>query len=96
MIPKAHIKNVGVLRAGHVEQLQRMKALGERVMKANFGDEGRYVFHFHNPPFNSIDHLHLHCFQRPFNNCLRAVQNNDFFCWTSDIDDVMKAAASKL
>jgi len=76
--------------------LQRMHELGQQVMRDNFGDDGQHVFHFHNPPFNSIDHLHLHCFRLPFRNCIRSLQNNDTFCWTSDIEDVVKLASSKL
>lgn len=29
-------------------------------------DERRFAFAFHTPPFNSIDHLHLHAFYTPF------------------------------
>ena len=35
-----------------------MVALTSSVLARRFG--------FHQPPFNSVDHLHLHCFALPF------------------------------
>lgn len=96
VLPRRHIKNVASLTADDVPILNSMHDLGKRVMRERFGEHGRYQFHFHIPPFNSIDHLHLHCFKLPFNSCWRAQQNNDRFCWTSDVEDVIKLAASRL
>jgi hypothetical protein len=30
-----------------------------------------YRFGFHLPPYNSVDHVHLHCFILPFTNILK-------------------------
>ena len=35
-----------------------------------------FVFNFHVPPFNSIDHLHLHCLHLPSHNWLSGVKYN--------------------
>lgn len=96
VIPKHHVKNTGTLRAADADMVRSMEDLGRRVMQHNFGADQRFVFHFHNPPFNSVDHLHLHCFMLPFNNCFRALQNSDTFCWTSDVEDTVRKAAARL
>lgn len=41
--------------------------MGEGVLRGLCG-VGKYRFGFHLPPYNSIDHVHLHCFLEPFSS----------------------------
>eukprot|EP00549_Striatella_unipunctata_P016855 CAMPEP_0118685480 /NCGR_PEP_ID=MMETSP0800-20121206/7270_1 /TAXON_ID=210618 ORGANISM="Striatella unipunctata, Strain CCMP2910" /NCGR_SAMPLE_ID=MMETSP0800 /ASSEMBLY_ACC=CAM_ASM_000638 /LENGTH=189 /DNA_ID=CAMNT_0006582397 /DNA_START=61 /DNA_END=630 /DNA_ORIENTATION=- len=63
VIPKRHIPTLNDLTFQDVELVQEMRALGLRVMKERYPhahQDKDYVLCFHVPPFNSVDHLHLH------------------------------------
>ncbi|GJP43777.1 hypothetical protein CLOM_g3193 [Closterium sp. NIES-68] len=45
-----------------------MLAVGQKLLREHAPDAKEYHFGFHRPPFNSVDHLHLHCFALPFNS----------------------------
>ncbi len=61
--PRCHIKNAGVLSGPKDAALVRRMV---EVGKLSLGDLAPGAFFaFHIPPFNSIDHLHLHAIARP-------------------------------
>ena len=53
---------------------EHMADVGRALLKKNADAAGRYipadhfVLLYHVPPYNSIDHLHVHCFELPFKN----------------------------
>mmetsp|Transcript_3495 Transcript_3495/g.7007 ORF Transcript_3495/g.7007 Transcript_3495/m.7007 type:complete len:163 (+) Transcript_3495:64-552(+) len=57
VVPCSHVQNIKDPKLD-CSLLDHMVAVGRKR-----GD----VLCFHNPPFNSIDHLHLHAFREPFN-----------------------------
>ena len=42
-----------------------MQAVGRRLLE-EYAPGAQQEFGYHLPPFNSVDHLHLHCFALPF------------------------------
>ena len=70
VIPKDHIKNVNSLSNKHLDLLNYMKknAIEHMLKKSNDIKESDMIFGFHVPPFNSIEHLHLHCIVPPYKN----------------------------
>ena len=61
VVPKKHIPNVASLTPNDLDTIIELKQVAEKVLsdnEANQGGNSRLVFHV--PPFNSIDHLHLH------------------------------------
>ncbi|EGZ30677.1 hypothetical protein PHYSODRAFT_383555, partial [Phytophthora sojae] len=65
IVPRAHIRNVNRLAARHRGLLARMHRVAEAVMaKGSLEeyDENPVRYSFHVPPFNSIDHVHMHAF----------------------------------
>ena len=62
--------SVRSLGAGDRRLLEEMSEMGNKLMMADHAglrgaDTAKWRFVFHVPPFNSIDHLHLHCLKPP-------------------------------
>ncbi|CAF1059286.1 unnamed protein product [Adineta ricciae] len=49
---------------------------------------------FHRPPYNSIDHLHLHAIQVPFRNLGNHLMFAKVFRWHASFDSVLHSLAS--
>jgi len=60
VVPKMHIRNVNSLTREHVSLLETMRSIGREVLQKGGFDETDSRMVFHVPPYNSIDHLHLH------------------------------------
>ena len=56
--PVKHIKNVDALTPSDLPLLEEMKAFGASMLTEQQQKDALFVFHM--PPWNSIDHLHLH------------------------------------
>lgn len=59
--PKAHIQSIAVLTPKDTKMIQEMVQFGRESLEED-GAEGYFCFQV--PPFNSIDHLHLHAIGR--------------------------------
>jgi hypothetical protein len=44
---------------------------------------------FHVPPFNSVNHLHLHVISLPYNNLWRKLKYQPRMPWFAKVNDVM-------
>lgn len=64
MCPKDHIKNVYYVGKDNVSILTKLLEAGEALLKRLRPNES-YRFGYHEPPMNTIDHLHLHCIVLP-------------------------------
>jgi hypothetical protein len=56
--------------------------------------EERHVLDFHWPPFNSIDHLHLHALHKPFASIRDKITFMRGTPWTRSIDEAVAEASS--
>ena len=63
VVPKQHIQSARSLTKEHLAILTYMKEVGIKTLKQRSpdSDPSTHQYCFHIPPFNSIDHLHLHC-----------------------------------
>ncbi|CAI7752327.1 unnamed protein product [Closterium sp. NIES-53] len=70
VIPIEHIATVNDLTPteSHRQLVESMVALGHKLVREHAPDAKEYHFGFHRPPFNSVNHLHLHCFALPFHS----------------------------
>ncbi|KAK9698785.1 hypothetical protein RND81_08G131200 [Saponaria officinalis] len=68
VIPIEHIPTVNDLRRGSADYslVSHMLDVGKILLERDAPQSNEYRFGFHQPPFNSVDHLHLHCFALPF------------------------------
>jgi len=64
MCPITHIKNAHSVKEDQIYILEAIQKAGENLLKKLYpGDQ--YRFGYHEPPVNSVDHLHLHCLVLP-------------------------------
>lgn len=70
VVTKEHIENA--LRVKEAATIREMRQIGEKVLNEMCDklkiENRQFRFGFHLPPFNSIDHLHLHCFIEPIDS----------------------------
>uniref|UniRef100_A0A7S2B1M0 HIT domain-containing protein n=1 Tax=Alexandrium andersonii TaxID=327968 RepID=A0A7S2B1M0_9DINO len=80
IVPCRHVQNVNDPELDG-ELLDHMVAVGRKR-----GD----LLCFHNPPFNSVDHLHLHAFRGPFRNIAKDFKHRParWKLWTLSPEDV--------
>jgi len=85
--PRRHIQNVASLTKAEVPLLQEMKTFGLSLLTPEQREKQPLLL-FHCPPWNSIDHLHLHVIAEPS----RMSFFNAFFkyapgtLWCADVD----------
>lgn len=63
VIPKKHIKSVRELTKKDVGLMEEIYDVATKLIQSRFPrayKEEDYILCFHVPPFNSVDHLHLH------------------------------------
>ena len=93
LIPKNHISNVNSLTPDDVELVKAMKERGEFIL-ADFAGEKKEVakenwkFVFHIPPYNSVDHLHMHCMAGK-HKVLSRITHGNIFPWVMTIDTLL-------
>ncbi|GFP99188.1 histidine triad nucleotide-binding protein 3 [Phtheirospermum japonicum] len=68
VIPIEHIPTVKDLHKSSEDfsLVSHMLNVGQSLLHRDAPHAKHYRFGFHQPPFNSVDHLHLHCFALPF------------------------------
>ncbi|KAI7751284.1 hypothetical protein M8C21_003876 [Ambrosia artemisiifolia] len=68
VIPVEHIATVKDLqrRPQDYSLVRHMLSVGQTLLSRDAPDSTHYRFGFHQPPFNSVNHLHLHCLALPF------------------------------
>ncbi|KAI5655703.1 hypothetical protein M9H77_32890 [Catharanthus roseus] len=68
VIPIEHIPTVKNLqrRPEDYSLVSHMLDVGQSLLRRDAPNSKHYRFGFHQPPFNSVNHLHLHCLALPF------------------------------
>lgn len=68
VIPVEHIPTTKQLRRRSEDfaLVSHMLDVGRTLLQRDEPDTEQYRFGFHQPPFNSVNHLHLHCFALPY------------------------------
>ncbi|KAJ3680369.1 hypothetical protein LUZ60_016647 [Juncus effusus] len=75
-IPVKHVPTVNNLerKAEDYQLVNHMLNVGKDLLKRDAPNSEEHRFGFHQPPFNSINHLHLHCLALPFTPAWRHVK----------------------
>ena len=92
--PKAHIKNVAsLISIEDITLIENMVATGKAAYQTLGITDIQYSFHI--PPWNSIDHIHLHCIAKPkemsFFSSLKYFQGS---FWCKSADDIISSLKS--
>nr|XP_043616983.1 bifunctional adenosine 5'-phosphosulfate phosphorylase/adenylylsulfatase HINT4 [Erigeron canadensis]XP_043616984.1 bifunctional adenosine 5'-phosphosulfate phosphorylase/adenylylsulfatase HINT4 [Erigeron canadensis] len=68
VIPVEHIATVKDLRRTTEDHtlVNHMFNVGQMLLSRDAPNSIQYRFGFHQPPFNSVNHLHLHCMALPY------------------------------
>ncbi|KAK9722259.1 hypothetical protein K7432_002800 [Basidiobolus ranarum] len=91
VVPTRHIGTVKSLRKEDYELVQKMKVVGQRLLREQGYSEDNIRLGFHIPPFNSIDHLHLHCLGLPFRNWwIGGKYSRNTPLWFNSIDTILE------
>lgn len=99
LIPKKHIKNINVLSKDDVSMLENMKEIGENIVNQQLEEKSKIQlsplskFVFHVPPYNSIEHLHLHCMGGKFKFKSKITHGN-IFPWVMPINKLINKLKS--
>eukprot|EP00977_Amphora_coffeiformis_P002999 scaffold572_cov229-Amphora_coffeaeformis.AAC.4 len=98
IIPKRFIESVFDLTPADIPLLEEMQAMAMATLRARQGGEnddtiarGDYNLCFHVPPFNSVDHLHLHVLapQSGMKWYHRLIKYNTSMRWSVSLDTVL-------
>ncbi|XP_060179965.1 bifunctional adenosine 5'-phosphosulfate phosphorylase/adenylylsulfatase HINT4 [Lycium barbarum] len=76
VIPKQHIPTVKNLQRSPEDfsLVSHMLDVGKSLLHRDAPQSKHYRFGFHQPPFNSVDHLHLHCLALPYTPSSRFIK----------------------
>ncbi|CAE8621042.1 unnamed protein product [Polarella glacialis] len=103
MVPREYVRNADDLQGTrHAALLEHMYAVGRQQLElcarelglARSSGDSSYLFHV--APFNSIDHLHLHCLLRPFDSCVAWLKYWALAPWCRSIESIQQSVASRL
>uniref|UniRef100_A0A7C9AGP5 HIT domain-containing protein n=1 Tax=Opuntia streptacantha TaxID=393608 RepID=A0A7C9AGP5_OPUST len=80
VIPIEHIPTVKNLqrRPEDYSLVNHMLDVGKMLLQRDAPQSKEHRFGFHQPPFNSVDHLHLHCLALPFTPSWKAIKYKSF------------------
>ncbi|CAG9325972.1 unnamed protein product [Blepharisma stoltei] len=87
IIPKRHIKNIYDLSPQDIPLLLHMWDTGQRLLQDRHPNQ-KYIFGFHVPPRNSIDHLHMHCIVPPIKSFFGKIVHSNYF-WLMSPEDLL-------
>ncbi|CEM40143.1 unnamed protein product [Vitrella brassicaformis CCMP3155] len=91
-----HMRRVGQQVAADEFAKTRTRKKGSRSHDSMAGTpfDDRLQFSFHAPPWHSVDHLHLHCFVKPFISPVLWVKYRQDTSWCVSYDAIRSEAES--
>ncbi|EQC30398.1 hypothetical protein SDRG_11973 [Saprolegnia diclina VS20] len=98
VVPKHHLRNINHLTSAHLALLARMKDVARHVLAQLGYYRGRDAdlhLAFHSPPFNSIDHVHMHAMVKTRKTALGCVKYKTGTWWCRSYSYVVNRLQSK-
>ncbi|KAF9191270.1 hypothetical protein BGZ50_009485 [Haplosporangium sp. Z 11] len=87
IVPVAHIQTVKTLTptTEHISLLEKMRLKGMDLLRERGHDPEESKMGFHVPPFNTVDHLHLHVLGGTYKSKLRKLKYETGRMWYMDL-----------
>ncbi|KAF9174179.1 hypothetical protein BGX21_007100 [Mortierella sp. AD011] len=85
IVPVAHIENIKSLNSEHTGLLEKMHQKGIDLLKERGHDPEVSKLGFHVPPFNTVDHLHMHVLGGQFKSKFRRLKYETGRMWYMDL-----------
>ncbi|KAF9430159.1 hypothetical protein BGZ94_008099 [Podila epigama] len=89
IVPVAHIESVKTLKAADHDILEKMKSKAYDLLRGRGHDPETSKLGFHVPPFNTVNHLHLHVLGGEFKSRFRRLKYQTGRVWYQDLDQVL-------
>ncbi|KAG0045024.1 hypothetical protein BGZ83_009727 [Gryganskiella cystojenkinii] len=85
IVPVAHIHNMKSLTVEHQGLLQKMRSKANDLLLERGHDPEASKLGFHVPPFNTVDHLHLHVLGGELKSKFRKLKYETGRMWYMDL-----------
>ncbi|KAI8601127.1 HIT-like domain-containing protein, partial [Dissophora ornata] len=85
IVPVAHIENIKSLNTEHTGLLEKMRQRGIELLKDHGHEPEASKLGFHVPPFNTVDHLHLHVLGGAMKSNFRKLKYQTGRMWYMDL-----------
>ncbi|KAG0369436.1 HIT-like domain-containing protein [Gamsiella multidivaricata] len=85
IVPVAHIESVKTITTEHAGLLEKMRQKGEELLKERGHEPEASKLGFHVPPFNTVDHLHLHVLGGAMKSKFRKLKYETGRMWYMDL-----------
>jgi len=94
LIPKQHIANINALGEEHRELIYKMEATAQEILKEALGPTReaqmkKTKLGFHVPPYNSVNHLHMHLLAGRF-AVKSYLTHNSIFPWFMPLPELKR------
>ncbi|KAG0320358.1 hypothetical protein BGZ99_004550 [Dissophora globulifera] len=90
IVPVAHIRNIKSLNSEHTSLLEKMRLKGVDLLQDRGYEPQSSKLGFHVPPFNTVDHLHLHVLGGEMKSKYRKLKYETGRMWYQDMSQLQK------
>lgn len=93
LIPRKHIDNIDSLTGEDIDFVESLQQTGKKIIEEHVGlnnpkklATSRFVFHV--PPYNSVEHLHMHCMAGRGSFLCKFTHGN-YFPWVLSVEKLI-------
>ncbi|KAF9546401.1 hypothetical protein EC957_009750 [Mortierella hygrophila] len=95
IVPIDHVKSVKTMTTDHIPLLEKMHQKGIDLLKERGHDPEQSRLGFHVPPFNTVDHLHLHVVGGVMKSNFRKLKYETGRMWYMDLTQLQATLDKK-
>ncbi|KAF9569906.1 hypothetical protein EC968_002430 [Mortierella alpina] len=96
IIPKEHIVSVKTVQISDYDLLLRIEAKAIDLLRGLGHDPETSRLGFHVPPFNTVDHLHLHVLGGHFKSAAKSIKYQKGRKWYMELSELLADLEKKI